>query len=353
VSVSSTGQEGDGISTYSRISGDGHRVVFVSRADNFFPKPTPGSLELVVHDRRTKTTARVCEATGAFALPPAFTTDGAIVGFTLPDATTGASNAVLCDWTKGEQRVLFARGGAPGSSPQLSPDGRFAGFETSDPSSSEWRVVVRDLVTSEETTSSEARLPWGFTAISADGHQVLLSTSKGLVRWDRIANAELLVAEGGEGDINFPAMSGDGRFVTFASVGSHVPEDTNGTEDIYLYDVTLRRIDRISAAPGARNSNGRSLSPCISSDGRFVVYASDATNLVDGDTNDARDIFVFDRTDRSTQRVNIADDGSQTDANCHLPSISDDGRVVAYSCEADNQVPNDGNGLIDVFVVER
>jgi Tol biopolymer transport system component len=353
VSVSSAGHEGDGISTYSRISGDGSRVVFVSRADNFFPKPMPGALELAVHDRRTRMTTRVCEATGAVAIPPAFTTDGAMVGFTLADAARGVDNAVLCDWTKGEKHVLLAKGGVPGDSPQLTPDGRFVGFETSDPSSGAWHVVVRNLVTLEERTSSEARLPWGFSALSSDAHYVLLTTAKGLVRWDRLSNAELLVAQGAEGDINFPAISGDGRFVTFASTRAHVSDDTNGADDIYLYDVALQRIERISAGLDGRNSNGRSLSPCISSDGRFVVYASDAANLVRGDTNGARDIFVFDRTDRTTERVNLADDGSQGNGNCHVPSISDDGRVIAFSCEADNEVPNDTNGVIDVFVVER
>jgi Tol biopolymer transport system component len=353
VSVSSTGREGDGISTYSRISGDGSRVVFVSRASGFFPKTVPDSLEFVVHDRPTHTTSRACDATGAVAIPPGLSADGELAAFMLPGVTSGAGDAVLCDLAKDTRTVLFGPDGVAGVSPQLSPEGRFAGFEKPDLSSTAWSVVVQNLATGDDVTLPNARLPWGYSAMSADASEVLVITAGGLVRWDRQSSSELLIAEGDASEFDFPGMSADGRFVAFSSPRAYVAQDTNDIEDIYLFDAISKSIERISVGTNGENPDGQSRSPFISTDGRFVAYSSDATNLVAGDTNGARDIFIFDRIGRTTVRVNLADDGTQANANCHLPSMSDDGRAVAFSCDADNLVPNDTNGVIDVFVVDR
>jgi Tol biopolymer transport system component len=212
---------------------------------------------------------------------------------------------------------------------------------------------VRRLSSREDSFFPDGRLPWGYSALSAQASQVLVSTAKGLVRWDRLSNENRLLVAGAEGEINFPGISASGNIVVFSSPNAYDAEDGNGVDDIYLYTVSTREFARVSTGASGESSNGRSLSPCMSPDGRFITYASDASNIVRGDTNGARDIFVFDRRDGTTQRVNLADDGTQGNANCHLPSLSDDGLVIAFSCEADNLVPNDTNGLIDVFVVTR
>src|SRR5438128_1409548 len=109
-----------------------------------------------------------------------------------------------------------------------------------------------------------------------------------------------------------PAISGDGRFVTFASAASNlVTGDTNGAVDIFVVDRTTGAVSRVSASSTATQANGASLSPAISGDGRFVTFASAASNLVTGDTNGAVDIFVVDRTTGAVSRVSVSSTGTQ------------------------------------------
>lgn len=91
----------------------------------------------------------------------------------------------------------------------------------------------------------------------------------------------------------------------------------------------------------------------ISTTGRYVVFESSATNLVQGDTNNKTDIFVLDRDTGTVERVSVASDGTQSNGFSHAPSISGDGNVVAFMSEATNLVSGDSNGLKDVFVHYR
>ena len=91
----------------------------------------------------------------------------------------------------------------------------------------------------------------------------------------------------------------------------------------------------------------------VSADGNFVVFLSVATNLVPGDTNGVRDVFVRDCVAGTTTRVSIPAGGGQANGDCFQPTISGDGRFVAYSSAATNLVPNDNNGFDDVFLHDR
>jgi len=93
-----------------------------------------------------------------------------------------------------------------------------------------------------------------------------------------------------------------------------------------------------------------SIKPTISSDGRFVAFSSDATNLVPGDTNGVQDVFVRDLLTGTTQRVSVDSSGGEADAACDKAAISGDGRCVALGTSATNLVANDTNGFSDVFV---
>ena len=106
------------------------------------------------------------------------------------------------------------------------------------------------------------------------------------------------------------------------------------------------QVERVSVASDGTEANGASFNPSISADGRFVTYFSDASNLVPGDTNDASDIFVFDRQTGTTTRVSVASDGTEANGGSRLheiPAISADGRFVTYSSDATNLVPGDTN----------
>jgi Tol biopolymer transport system component len=109
-----------------------------------------------------------------------------------------------------------------------------------------------------------------------------------------------------------PAISADGRFVAFASAASNlVAGDTNHRSDIFVHDRTTGTTERVSVSGAGNEGNGESGHPSISSDGHFVVFASRASNLVAGDTNQHGDIFLHDRTTGATERVSLTQAGGQ------------------------------------------
>ncbi len=162
----------------------------------------------------------------------------------------------------------------------------------------------------------------------------------------------------GNQDSERPAISADGRFVAFASFSDNlVPGDTNGTTDIFVRDRVTGTTERVSVSSAGRQADGPSglingmAGPSISADGRYVAFDSEATNLVRGDTNSADDVFVRDRLLGTTERVSVATGGAQ--AGGVNGAISDDGTRVAFSSSADNLVPGDTNFAEDVFVHDR
>ncbi|MCI0777871.1 MAG: PD40 domain-containing protein, partial [Chloroflexi bacterium] len=106
--------------------------------------------------------------------------------------------------------------------------------------------------------------------------------------------------------------------------------------------------DRVSVSSLGAEGTNASQSASLSADGRFVVFSSDASDLVDDDTN-SRDIFVRDRQNGTTELVSLASDGTQANRPALFPAISGDGRFVVYESEADNLVPGDTNEASDIF----
>jgi uncharacterized membrane protein len=113
------------------------------------------------------------------------------------------------------------------------------------------------------------------------------------------------------------------------------------------------QVERVSVASDGTEGNNSAFEPAISADGRFVTYSSQASNLVVGDTNGTEDIFVFDRQTNTTERVSVASDGTEGNSGSLEPAISADGRFVTYSSRASNLVSGDTNGTSDVFVLDR
>ena len=164
-------------------------------------------------------------------------------------------------------------------------------------------------------------------------------------------------ATGGEGngDSYRPSLSADGHFLAFHSDASDlVPGDTNGLRDIFVHDRTTGTTERVSLDSAGGQADGDSYYPSISADGRCTVFWSYATNLVPGDTNGFVDVFVHDRLSGATERVNV----SSTEAQANQDSgssfaISADGRWVAFDSFANNLIFSDTNGRTDAFVRDR
>ncbi|MDQ3030785.1 MAG: hypothetical protein M3Y87_00045 [Myxococcota bacterium] len=161
-------------------------------------------------------------------------------------------------------------------------------------------------------------------------------------------------AQGDAGAFHFLGVSSDGRYVAFISAATNlVPGDTNGVSDVFVRDNALGTTQRVSLSAGGAQANGRSIFASISEDGRYVAFASAATNLVPGDTNGVEDVFVKDRTGGSIWRLSRSSAGLEGNGASLFPRISGNGNVVIYTSSATNLVAGDTNGADDVFVTER
>lgn len=153
-----------------------------------------------------------------------------------------------------------------------------------------------------------------------------------------------------------PSISADGRYVTFISNAANlVSGDTNNTNDVFVTDLLMHKTTRVSVASNGVQGNDASWSPILSADGRYVVFSSEASNLVAGDTNANTDVFIHDRTTKQTTRISIGLNGVQGNGQSgwNVPSISADGRYVTFDSEASNLVAGDGNESSDVFIHDR
>jgi Tol biopolymer transport system component len=151
------------------------------------------------------------------------------------------------------------------------------------------------------------------------------------------------------------SISYDGRFIAYSSFADNlVTNDLNAARDVFLYDrvndvTTLISVANVTGNQGQGNSDH----PFVSGDGRFVAFRSVAPNLVSGDTNDVADIFIRQLSTGSTTRVSVDSGNIQADAQSYNPTISETGRYVAFGSDATNLVVGDGNTSRDVFVHDR
>lgn len=208
---------------------------------------------------------------------------------------------------------------------------------------------------------------------NASGYQIYLFDR--VTRQNKLASCNASNLQGDDYSVA-PAISADGRFIAFWSVARNLAaDDTNGVPDVFRKDLMTGEIRRVSvrsngaqgnAASGARGTSSyfvASNQVTISSDGRYVAFASHATNLVPGDTNAARDVFVHDCELHETWRVSVSSAGAQ--ANYHSAGyatswaygggigMSGDGRFVVFDSLASNLVPEDNNNIVDLFVYDR
>ena len=192
-----------------------------------------------------------------------------------------------------------------------------------------------------ECAIGQINTPLAFEPAVMANYQDLLADAIARVSVDSNGNQ----GDGDPGAYFNLSISGDGRYVVFASADSKlVKNDTNQVRDIFLRDTVNSTTSLISA-----NSNGRSLYPSISADGRYVAFWSVATNLVNGDTNGQADIFLRDTVKNTTSRISVDSNGNQGNGESGDSSISDV-RYVAFSSAASNLVSGDTNGQVDIFL---
>lgn len=212
-------------------------------------------------------------------------------------------------------------------------------------------------------------------AVSSDGRYVAFTSfASNLVAGDTNATSDVFVRDTATGttvrvDVSstgeqanagpyggYPvAISDDGRRIAFASEASNlVAGDTNGAADVFVHDLADGTTRRVSVATGGGQATQRSERPAISGDGRFVAFVSGASELVGGDTNGAPDVFVHDLGTGRTERVSVGGAGAQGNLGAYADAaISRDGRFVAFTSNATNLAASDANHASDVFLRDR
>ena len=347
VSTASDGSQANGPSLNAALSPDGRYVAFESRATNLAARDTNATSDIFLKDRASGALERISLSTAGGqgngpSYRPAISADGRFVAFwseagnLVPDDDNGSyDNGGYDIFVKDRltgvlERASVAQDGteavADSVAPSLSADGRFVAF-----GSYASNLVDRDnngmpdIFVKDRHTGAVERV-----SVAADGTE-----SNGDSFWNA-------------------AISPDGRFVAFWSEASNlVPGDTNGLVDAFVKDRQTGAIERVSVSADGAQANGPSYNPLLSADGRFVVFWSEAINLVPGDSNGAADVFIKDRQTGSIERLSVADNGGQGNGPSYNPTISADSRFIAFWSAANNLTPDDANERVDVFVVDR
>ena len=343
ISVSSTGAQLSGGCFGSSISGDGRYVAFASAAAGVVPGYGNGSSQVYVRDRLTGAVEIASVSTGSTQGDgssgyTAISADGRYVAF-----VSNATNLVTAD-TNGtydvfvRDRVLGTTervdlstssaqaNGAASTSLDISADGRYVAFVSD----------ATNLVTGDTNGTRDA-----FVRDRQLNTTARVSLTSGSLQ--------------SVGAAFYVAISGDGQTVAFVSSAADlVSADTNAQPDVFLRKPSAGSTVRVSVSSTSVQGDNRSgdggAEMSLSSDGRYVAFSSWATNLVAGDTNSRPDIFVRDTTLNTTTRVSVAAGGAQGNDDSLGPSISGDGRYVAFGSQATNLAAGVSSGNVNIFV---
>ena len=341
VSVDSSSTIGNAASRAPLISADGNFVAFASLATNLVPGDANGIEDVFVRSRVLGTTELVSISSSgvqgnATSFYPSISADGRYVAFMsdatnlVPSDSNGVRDIFVRDRLNGvTQRLSISSAGAQSNGdshyPSISADGRYVAFQSS----------ATNLVPGDTNAVSDI-----FLHDRQVGVTLRISVSSGGVQ--------------GNLHSEFASISADGLSVAFLSSATNlIGSDTNGFSDVYCRAWQSNTTEIVSVSSTSALGNNHCSWPSISADGRFVAFNSWSSNLVPGDTNGASDVFVRNRSIGTTERVSVSSSGVQGDAGSHFPSISADGRYVAYLSNATNLVPGDTNAIGDVFVHDR
>ena len=341
VSVGPGGAQGNSESPEAGISADGRYVVVSSAASNLVAGDTNGTGDVFVRDRWRQVTWRVSVGAGGAQANmnsnlSAISPDGRYVVFSsiASNLVAGDTNRITDVFVRDRRthmtwRVSVGPGHAQANSdsywPTVSPRGRYVVFLS----------YASNLVTGDTNNAGDVFVRH---------------------RWRQVTRRVSVGAGGAQANAeNYGgAVTEHGRYVAFTSAASNlVAGDTDNTLDVFVRDRTTRVTRRVSEGPGGAQANSTSGGEAISAHGRYVVFASRASNLVDGDTNGTGDVFVWDRKTHVTRRVSVGPGGAQANAGSEVGAVSPHGRYVAFLSDASNLVAGDTNNIADVFVRDR
>ncbi len=350
VSITSTGAEANNTSSEPSISADGRFVAFTSLANNLTTGSYNSFSDVYVRDRQLGTTTLVSakldhplDEANNRSSAPAISADGRYVAFLssatdiYPETTVIRQDVYVRDlqtWaivraSVNDAGVRAETNSNPATNPPFAPpaisaDGRYVAFFSAatnlvaGDTNGSLDIFVRDL---QGDTTIRA-------SVDSSGIQV-------------------------SGNSIFPSLTSDGRYVAFLSDSSTlVSGDTNGIHDVFVKDLQSGSVTRVSVSSTGEQQNLDNVTwaPSISSAGRFVVFDSLATNLVSGDTNGVGDVFVHDLQTGQTRRLSHDSAGVQGNNTSTRPAVSADGHYMVFQSNATNLVYGDSNGNSDIFI---
>ncbi len=380
VSVATGGEQANHWSSAPVVSAYADFVAFTSNASNLALGDGYDD-DVFVRSLVISETVIISDSTSGEA---DITPDGRFVAFVSGD------NVYVKDLPNGEITLvsvpLGGQGTANGAShnPSISSSGRYIAFESaadnlvSGDTNEYDDIFVYDRSTGEmnlvsvSTEGTQGNMVSAAPAISSSGRYVVFeSEANTLVSGDTNDNTDIFVHDlltgettrvsvandGSQADdySGGADISADGRYIAFVSLASNlVISDTNNVADAFVRDQVLGTTTRVSiSSDGIEAGAEIDGAPSISANGRFVVFASEADNLVPDDTNGFEDIFVYDLLLETTTRVSLAANGAEAEDYSSIPVISSDGRYVVFQSAASNLVMNDINGYTDIFVRDR
>ncbi len=349
ISVTDDEQQATGGSFAPVVSADGSVIAFRSSAANLVAGDTNDLPDVFVRDLAAGTTVLASlrpdgQPAGDFSKRPSISDDGRLVAFEAKHPNSSVLVTALRDRALGTTEYLVPNTSSGNPSAPLiarlqgavSADGSSIAFVTRDSLQNAFPASIRPINDDSNLT---------FDVFVYD-HAT--QPTPAIERVSRSTPSQELDA-----DSRSPSISGDGSMVAFESFSELVPGDDNNAPDVVARDRLTNTLELISIALDATSGNGPSFAPSISGEGRFIAFRSAASDLVAGDTNSRHDVFVRDRTAGTTVRVSVATGGDQADGHSMDPSISSDGRFVAFRSTATNLVAGDTNGRSDIFVHDR
>lgn len=343
-SVGSQEQQSPNGGIYPSISGSGRYVVFETNSANLVPGDTNAESDVFVRDRKTGKTERVSvrsdgNQANSWSGYASISANGRFVSF-----TSDASNLVQGDTNNVQD--LFVRDRRTRRTTRVSVNSR--GRQGNDDSSeSDISATGRFVLVSSTATNLVRNDLNGYEDLFV--HDRMTGTTRLVSVRSNGAQANAAV-----GNIDPGSISADGRFITFYTEASNlVKDDDNAVADVFVRDRVAGKTTRVSVSSAGDEANASSRDPSISGDGTLVTFTSDATNLVGADGNAERDIFVHNRNRGTTRRISVSSADVEADGSSGYPSISADGRYVAFDTSAENLIASDTNNYIDVYVRDR
>ena len=359
------------------IDADGRRVAFASTSDDLVPGDDNGVRDVFVFDRVTDEVTRVSETSGGTggdgaSRDPEISADGETVVFESAATNLGGGD-------NGDPDVFRARLDEPafpaerapepvGDQVRLRADEEIVldvlandrdpdGVELEIADASVQRGAVDVTVTPgdrldidpDRDAADPATIT--YTVEDADGRTATGRVAVDIEPDDGVRVTAVRDAGIDAGRIGDVALGEDGELVAFsASASDLVPDDANNADDVFVFDTADGSLRRVSETDDGRAPETGIKAFDLSPDGEALAFASDAANLVDGDTNGVADVFLKDLGSDDLDRVSVGADGREADAPARAPAAADDGSAVAFVSASDELVPGDDNGEADVFV---